>query len=72
MDTVEDISPYVTGLIGFAGGALVTAMFGATAPLAKQRLQKIYLFNSNWSLFINYKCLLANNKTFCAALVLKL
>jgi hypothetical protein len=23
MDTVKDVSPYVTGLIGFAGGALV-------------------------------------------------
>ncbi len=29
MDTVKDVSQYVTGLIGFAGGALVTAMFGA-------------------------------------------
>jgi hypothetical protein len=28
MDTVKDVSPYVTGLIGFAGGELVTAMLG--------------------------------------------
>ena len=30
MDTVKDVSPYVTGLIGFAGRGLVTAMFGAS------------------------------------------
>jgi hypothetical protein len=30
MDTVKDVSPFATGLVGFAGGGLVTAMFGGS------------------------------------------
>jgi hypothetical protein len=30
MDTVKEMSLFATGLVGFAGGGLVTAMFGAS------------------------------------------